>query len=109
MRFFNRKRRCATGRTGRGMRKHQTCPGDARRACNATNLADLQQRQCAIVKRSSARGLLGQKLVNMGFVPGAKVCMIRNAPLRDPIEIGIQNYMVTLRRTEAALIEVEST
>lgn len=91
---------------GHGTQRH-VCLGRIAASQRPVNLADLQQNQCGVVKRNTARGMLGQKLVNMGFIPGAEVCMIRNAPLRDPIEIGIQNYMVTLRRTEAALIEVE--
>lgn len=108
MRFFNNRRRCCTDKPGRGFRHNQTCPGAISSGNSVISLADLRQNQRGIIKCSSARGLLGHKLANMGFIPGAEVHMIRNAPLRDPIEIGIQNYMVTLRRTEAALIEVES-
>jgi len=44
----------------------------------------------------------------MGFIPGAEIQMIRNAPLRDPIEVGVQNYLITLRHSEAELIEVKT-
>ena len=42
----------------------------------------------------------------MGFVPGKKVDVIMNAPLKDPVEYEILGYKVSLRREEAALIEV---
>ena len=71
-------------------------------------LSDLQQDQKATVKTCVANGVLKQKLLNMGIIPGAEILMIRNAPLRDPIEIGIQNYFLTIRRSEAKLIRVEA-
>ncbi len=108
MRLFKNRERCGAAGSGRRSRHNHPCPGSVRAGRNSVSLAELGQNERGIVKRSMARGPLGQKLVNMGFIPGAEVRMIRNAPLRDPIEIGIQNYMVTLRRTEAALIEVES-
>jgi Fe2+ transport system protein FeoA len=44
--------------------------------------------------------------MDMGFIPGAEVLMVRNAPLRDPIEIEIQNSFLSVRRSEAACIKV---
>lgn len=70
-------------------------------------LADLTKNQKGIIKRCLTQGVLKQKFISMGFIPGAEVHMIRNAPLRDPIEIGIHSYLITLRRTEASLIEVD--
>lgn len=71
------------------------------------SLSDLKKNESGQVVQSLAQGLLKQKLISMGFVPGAQIRMIRNAPLRDPIEIAVQNSMVTLRHTEARLIVVE--
>lgn len=70
-------------------------------------LADLKQNETGRVVFSAAQGLLKQKLISMGMVPGADIRMIRNAPLRDPIEIAIQSSLVTLRRSEAQLIMLE--
>ncbi len=55
----------------------------------------------------SADLLLKQKLFNMGFIPGVSIEMIRSAPLLDPIEIKVLDYLVVLRREEASMIEVE--
>jgi ferrous iron transport protein A len=74
---------------------------------NITSLADLKKNQKGIIKSCSAEGMLKQKLINMGFIPGTEICMIRNAPLRDPLEIRIQDYLLTLRRNVALLIELE--
>jgi len=71
------------------------------------SLSDLKKNEVGKVIQSQAQGALKHKLISMGFVPGIQIKMVRNAPLRDPIEISIQNSLVTLRRTEAQLIVVE--
>jgi len=71
------------------------------------SLSDLKKNEIGKVIQSQAQGPLKHKLISMGFVPGIQIKMVRNAPLRDPIEIAIQNSLVTLRRTEAQLIVVE--
>jgi len=43
----------------------------------------------------------------MGFVVGKKVSVIKKAPLRDPIEYKIMGYHISLRNSEAQLIEVD--
>ncbi len=52
-------------------------------------------------------GAVRQRLLDLGFVPQTTIDVIRRAPLGDPIECRVANYKVTLRSTEAALIEVE--
>ncbi len=70
-------------------------------------LSDLQKNQKGIIRQCSATGMLKQKLLSMGFIPGAEIIVLRNAPLRDPIEIGIHDCLVSIRRSEAALLKVE--
>lgn len=48
-----------------------------------------------------------QRLLEMGLTRGSNLEIIRIAPLGDPIEISIRNYQLSLRKNEAALIEVE--
>ena len=43
----------------------------------------------------------------MGVTPGAELIMRKKAPLGDPIEITIRGYELTLRKAEAACVEVE--
>ena len=52
-------------------------------------------------------GKLKQKLLDMGFINGATIEVIREAPLYDPMELKIHNYNISLRKSEASLIEVE--
>jgi Fe2+ transport system protein A len=55
----------------------------------------------------TADGALGQRLMDLGFYPGAKIKVIRNAPLVDPLEIELNGGFLTLRHEEAACIEVK--
>ena len=71
------------------------------------SLSELSKNQRAFIRACRATGPLKAKLINMGFVPGVEVMMVRSAPLKDPLEITIHNYLITLRRAEAALIEVD--
>jgi len=55
-----------------------------------------------------AGGMLGQRLLDMGFIPGTHVRIIRNAPLIDPIEIEMRGYNISLRHSEAKGVEVKA-
>ncbi len=59
------------------------------------------------IKRLNGEGAIRQRLLDMGFVPTTEVTVVRSAPLLDPIEIRIGNAFVTVRRAEAADIEVD--
>ncbi|KAI94040.1 iron transporter FeoA [Rhodomicrobium udaipurense JA643] len=48
-----------------------------------------------------------QRLLAMGLTPGATFSVQRRAPLGDPIEIKVRNFKLTLRKGEAAIVEVE--
>ncbi|MEA2102351.1 MAG: FeoA domain-containing protein [Thermodesulfobacteriota bacterium] len=60
----------------------------------------------AKIKKITAKGQLGQRLVSLGFFPGCEVEIIRNAPLVDPVEIRLDGHMLSIRHNEAACIEV---
>lgn len=67
----------------------------------------------AVGRRGIVRGLQGQsgirrRLLSMGFVPGTEVETIRVAPMGDPIAFEVKGYNLSLRREEAAFIEVET-
>jgi ferrous iron transport protein A len=48
-----------------------------------------------------------RRMLDMGFVPGAEVTVIRKAPLGDPIEYRVKGTAVALRQEDAATILVE--
>ncbi|HEY9401832.1 MAG TPA: ferrous iron transport protein A [Pyrinomonadaceae bacterium] len=51
-------------------------------------------------------GAVARRLMEMGVVPGAPVCVIKAAPLGDPIEVRVRSYHLALRRAEAQTITV---
>lgn len=54
-----------------------------------------------------ARGELGRRMRDMGLVPGTPIRLIGRAPLKDPVEIKLRGYNLTLRNNEADHIAVE--
>lgn len=69
-------------------------------------LADIPTgNECVIVK-VHGHGSFRNRIVEMGFVKGEKVTVVKNAPLRDPIEYKLMDSHISLRRSEAELIEV---
>lgn len=62
-----------------------------------------------IVKVAGEVTAIKQRLLDMGFVRGAKVSVLRVAPLGDPIEVRIKGSCVALRKNEAYSILVELT
>ena len=62
--------------------------------------------ECCIVQDIIIDGVLGQRLMDLGFYPGAKIRVVRNAPLVDPVEIELEGYHVSLRHEEASMVEV---
>ena len=55
----------------------------------------------------NGEGKIRRRLFDMGVAPAAELTMKKKAPLGDPIEITIRGYELTLRKTEAACVEVE--
>lgn len=60
-----------------------------------------------VVSALQGDGFLHQRLLEMGLFDGAEVEVIRLAPLGDPMEIIVQGYHLSLRKSEAALVELE--
>jgi ferrous iron transport protein A len=50
---------------------------------------------------------VARRLTELGIIPGSRITYLRNAPLRDPLEIQVGNCCLTLRHAEASLIAVE--
>ncbi|MCQ2590241.1 MAG: ferrous iron transport protein B [Treponema sp.] len=70
-------------------------------------IKDLEIGQSAIVKVVGGSGALRQHFLDMGVIPGVKVTLVKYAPMGDPLELRIFSYELTLRKEEAAQIEVE--
>lgn len=69
-------------------------------------LSDLRTGERAIIVKTGGHGGFRKRIAEMGFVRGKSVKVLLNAPLLDPIEYEIMGYKISLRREEAALVEV---
>jgi ferrous iron transport protein B len=68
-------------------------------------LADMRAGQQCILLKIHGHGGLRHRLLELGFIRGEKIRVVKNAPLTDPIEYEVMNNHVSLRRAEAKLIE----
>jgi ferrous iron transport protein B len=71
-----------------------------------TRLSEVATGSSVFIENVKGKGAFRQRIGEMGFVRGKKITVVKNAPLNDPIEFSIMGYNVSLRRKEAALIEV---
>jgi len=72
----------------------------------ATTLAQLTAGASAVIKGFPSSGVAFTRLREMGLLPGTRVTLVRFAPLGDPLEIQVRGYRLSLRRSEAALVEI---
>jgi len=49
-----------------------------------------------------------QRLLEMGLLVGSRIDVIRLAPLGDPMEIKVRGYLLSLRKSEAGMIHIET-
>lgn len=59
------------------------------------------------VIRVVGSGPVKRRIIDMGIVSGTLIKVIKYAPLGDPMEIKVKNFNLSLRKAEAALIEVQ--
>ncbi len=71
-------------------------------------LKELNIGERAVVTEVGGEGALRQHFLDMGLIPGAKVTIMKYAPMGDPMEILIHGYKLTLRLAEADQIRVET-
>ncbi len=70
-------------------------------------LGELPVGSRARVVEIGGSGKYQRRMLDMGFVPGAEVIVIREAPLGDPMEYGVKGTAIALRRTDADSVMVE--
>ena len=72
-------------------------------------LSELSIGERGKVTAVNGEGAIRRRLFDMGITPGAEVYLRKKAPLGDPIEIALRGYELTLRKAEAAHVEIEKT
>lgn len=70
-------------------------------------LSDLNDNQKFKIIRLTANGEIRRRLIDMGFISGTEGTLLRTALLKDPLEVQIKGYKVSLRRAEARQILIE--
>lgn len=60
------------------------------------------------VVRVHGEGALRQRILDMGLTKNAEVKVLKMAPFGDPIEMEVRGFELSLRKAEAACVEVES-
>jgi len=70
-------------------------------------LHDLKPGTKAIVLDIVGNSALTKKLLGMGLTKGVELKVVRNAPLKDPMEIEVRGYYLSLRKAEAENVIVE--
>lgn len=71
-------------------------------------LSELHTGEKGVIVKVMGRGAFRKRIIEMGFIRGKEVDVIQNAPLKDPIHYRVIGYDVSLRRNDAAMIEVIS-
>src|SRR6056297_1030452 len=71
-------------------------------------LSELELGEKAIIVKVKGHGAFRKRIIEMGFVVGQEISIVKKAPLKDPVEYNVMGYNVSLRNSEANLIEVVS-
>lgn len=69
-------------------------------------LSDLKSGESAVIIKVLGHGAFRKRVMEMGFVKGRVITSILSAPLKDPVKYRLMGYEVSLRRSEASMIEV---
>ena len=70
-------------------------------------LSELAEQAVGVVKKINDYGILRQRLLHMGILPGCAFEIIKLAPFGGPMDIKIKGYHLSLRKEEAQKIIIE--
>ena len=70
-------------------------------------LDELKIGQSAIITKVGGDGALRQHFLDMGVIPGSELTLVKFAPMGDPMQLLIHGYELTLRKDEAAKIDID--
>jgi len=70
-------------------------------------LADVSLGGKAVVRSVMGGDDVSLRLLEMGLTPGVEVRLVGVAPLGDPLELDVRGYRLSVRKSEAARVEVE--
>ena len=70
-------------------------------------LKDVKVGQTAKVIKLHGEGPVRRRIMDMGITKGVEIYIRKVAPLGDPVEVNVRGYALSLRKADAAMIEVE--
>ena len=70
-------------------------------------LDELKIGQSAIITKVGGDGALRQHILDMGVIPGSELTLVKFAPMGDPMQLLIHGYELTLRKDDAAKIDID--
>lgn len=60
----------------------------------------------AVVKKLHGEGAVRRRIMDMGITKGVQIYIRKLAPLGDPIEVNVRGYELSIRKADAAMIEI---
>lgn len=72
------------------------------------NLGMCRQGDRVNVLKVNGAGVIRKRLMEMGFLKGTRISVVKHAPLRDPMEVVVGDAHISLRISEASLVEVSN-
>ena len=70
-------------------------------------LQDAKVGETVTVRRLHGEGPVKRRIMDMGITKGVELQLRKVAPLGDPMELNLRGYELSLRKADAAMIEVE--
>ena len=70
-------------------------------------LKDAKVGETVTVAKLHGEGPVKRRIMDMGITKGAKVKVVKVAPLGDPLELNVRGYELSIRKDEAEKVEVE--
>jgi ferrous iron transport protein A len=78
-----------------------------RREFTVRTVSDLHIGESGRVVKLRGEGAIKRRIMDMGITKGVTVLVRKVAPLGDPIELNLRGYELSLRKADAAMIEIE--
>ena len=70
-------------------------------------LSEMKEGQTGVIVRVGGNGALRRRVLEMGLTKGTEIHVEKYAPLKDPLELIIRGYHISLRVEEAANITID--
>lgn len=70
-------------------------------------LKEVKVGETAVIQRLHGEGALKRRIMDMGLTKGTEIYVRKVAPLGDPMELTVRGYELSVRKGDAAFIEVQ--